>query len=197
MKIKLENWKWGYNRPYLPHKWWKFESLFDKMNWDPNLYPGYLSALKEAFDNAMVFLTPWYRSRRRLLQSFVNPNGGKLLWNTRKAAQIRTRGETIIYYNLNLGLFTAKLTKLEYIDEESGESCNMFLEAVAEVFGGKDEGKITEKEEVFNLGLCLTDKQCQKALDKAVEVSPELGWFQYEEATENTEDVDNEKQDEN
>jgi len=177
MKITLKNWKCHYNSISLPYKWWKFESLFDRMNWAPGLYPGYLSALKEAFDNVMVFLTPWYKPRRDLLSSFMNPNSGKLLDSNRKSLCIRTRGYTTAYYTLTCGFLTAKLIREVYVDKDTGKSCNMFITAVCCGLGDQEPPKIDTQRKEIPLGFILTRKQCQKALDRAVDASPDLEWF--------------------
>lgn len=177
MKIKLEKYKNSYELISLPYKWWSPSQLFDRFNWKPDCWPSYLTSLKAIYNNVLVFLTPWYKPRRDLLSSFMNPNGGKLLESDRKSLYIRTRGYTTAYYTLTCGFLTAKLTREVYIDEATEKSCNLFITAICCGLGDKEPPKINTLKKEIPLGFILTRKQCQKALDRAVDASPDLEWF--------------------
>jgi len=184
MKIKIKKRDWSYQLPCFPTRWWRPKELFNRFNWIPNVYPSYPRGMLDLFDNIMVFLTPWYRFRRAMLQTFINPNDGKLLSSNRKSAELRTRTEDTVYYTLQFGLAKARLLKTVYVDRESGKSCNMFIDWALRALGGEPDRELTEKTETTDLGVCLTRKQCQRALDKIVELSPDLDWFDYEEGQE-------------
>lgn len=184
MKVKLKKRGWIYQRPFFPTRWWRPKELFNRFNWIPGVYPSYPRGMLDLFDNIMVFLTPWYRCRRNMMKTFIVCNDGKLLNHYRKSAELRTRTEDAVYYTLRFGLAKARLLKTVYVDRESGKPQNIFIDWALRTLGGESDRELLEKTETTDLGICLTRKQCQRALDKITELSPDLDWYDYEEGQE-------------
>jgi hypothetical protein len=129
----------------------------------------------------MVFLTPWLKTRRDMMHTFINENCGKLLDSGWNRALIRNRKENLCYYEMKSGLFGVTLTRTQYLDSE-GESRSLFLEALTEAFAG-EKSKIvkTDKTVLCKRRGCFTKKACQEFLDEAVEKTPDLEWWERDE----------------
>lgn len=173
MKIKIKNYEWYYNRPRFPYYWWRPCEWFNSWNWDRNRFPSFASFFCGWLENVAVFLTPWRKPIRQLLDTFVNQNGTKLLRIAPSVASIRTRGENQSYYKLRCGLFRGKLSRTVYIDRRDGSRWNVFGAALC----GLTEKEIETREERVLSGWCLTTAQCQRLLDRIVAATPDCEWF--------------------
>ena len=176
---RLSEYRWHYNRPFFPWRRMLFDwrEWFNRWNWDPGCSPGYLTAAREWLDNALVWLTPWYRPRRRLLDAFVNLNATKLLSMDRKYAYVRTRGEETVYSMLHCGFLSATLRREVLVEKKTGRLVNAFATGIlVGLCGQGDRSDYEERLEKVLSGPCLTAAQCQRLLDRIVEAAPECGW---------------------
>lgn len=171
--MKIEDYKWHYNRPRLPYYWWRPREWFRRWNWDRNIFPSYGSFFFEWLENIAVFLTPWRNPIRRLLVTFANENGTKLLRLTPSLVSVRTRGENQSYYALRCGFLRGELRRTVYIDRRDGSRWNAFGASLC----GLTEKEIEEREERILTGWCLTTAQCQRLLDRCVAATPDCKWF--------------------
>lgn len=179
--MKLKNEKWHYDRIWWPyrHDLLSLRYWFSRWAWDTSHWPSLGSVVKSAWDNALAFLTPWYSWRRSLIMAFSEYNNGKLLSRDRKFASVRTRGAPCTYYHLACGPFRAKLEGQTTVRKSTGEAINVYAEAVSALVGGReiDDGDYETKVEALLEGACLTRSQCQRLLDRIVEATPDLRWF--------------------
>ncbi len=107
----------------------RLRDLFDVWNWRREVVGSFPDGLSAVWNNAMVFLSPWFRTRRNMVATFYNCNGAKLLKCSRRYAMIRTSGggEDTIYYILSCGLMRATLYRRFLIDHATGRKVNMFM----------------------------------------------------------------------
>ena len=158
---------------------WRFDVLgflFDRGSgilrgyfaWDPDVIPSYARALRAIWNNVCMWLTPFYRPRRALLNALINDNGTKLLWFDRKSAYMRNRGPDCVYCRIRCGFRDMTVTLERYVDEETKSGVCVFLRGT--------DGTCKE-ERVVAAGPCLTWKQCERLYAEVVKATPELDWY--------------------
>ena len=105
--------------------------------------------------------------------------------DNRRAARVRTRGgKDCIYFTIRCDWLKAKVYREVYVDKE-GKTQNIFAHSLATLVGADDkEEELTQKNELICSGWCFTKRQCQKTLDKIIETTPEMGWFNREDTDE-------------
>ncbi len=156
-------------------------------SWDKDIYPSFPKAFGAVFNNVLIFLTPWYRIRRKFLNGFINCNGSKLLDNDYCSAYVRNRASECAYYDLEFCGFHYRLTKKILRDDE-GNSCNGFLVGISLAFSDKssDEKKkeadsyVEEKSFVCS-GWVWGWQSAVRELNKIVSLTPDLGWYSHSE----------------
>lgn len=153
-------------------------SLFDRMNWSLVWSPSWIESFRKLGANIILCLTPWYRTRGKLREAWVNSNGGKLLWSCRTGAGLRTRRENIVYYDLVFTFFRAKMQERVLLDEK-GKHQSAFLVSLGLALGQNNEGvekKYRWTKRTVATGWCATREQCESFLDCCVSASPDLDW---------------------
>lgn len=189
MHVKLARYRYWMltDRP-----WWPFRQLhslrdllFDpwsglltRRGWDRNISPSWGSAVADAFNTAMVAVTPWYRNRRDLLAAIAEENGSKLLDSDRKRVYVRSRSLYGAYVEARSGWFRTTVYAVKYVDYE-GRATNQFMNLVGALVAG-DGGRVvrtTERRRIVASGFHFTRLQCQRLLDRVVGGTPELDWF--------------------
>jgi len=165
---------------------WRFDLwgfLFDPWSgilrsggWDLHCSPSYGQSLVNLWNNVCIFCTPWYRTRRRLLQNLVNLSDTKLLRSDRRSADMRTRTRDQVYLYVEFGLVFGKVTAVRYLNPK-GESVNLFMGGL-EHLTMTDLEPLKEERRLVTVGPVLTMRQCQEFLDRAVAATkPWLSWY--------------------
>ena len=177
-KILMDYDKWYYHRPKFPTEYLRHPRLlFRRWAWDHYTWPSCGSFFCEWLENIFVFLTPWCRPARRLLNVFANRNGTKLLHQAPAAVGVRTRGESQAYYDLRCGFFLATLERMLYVDRETGKGANMFGAAIC----GRSEKDFDIRHERVLSGPCMTMGQCARLLERIVAATPDCEWYGLDE----------------
>ncbi len=163
--------------------WWfdPWGFLFDRGDgilrgvyaWDRSVSPSYADALSTLWDNLLTWLTPFYRPRRALLSALANDNDTKLLSMDRKSVYMRNRRQDCTYCQIECGFRQATVRLIRYVDTKSGAGVCTFLQGT--------DGTRREERIVWR-GPCLTWAECDRIYDAVRRVTPELDWFNKEEA---------------
>lgn len=175
--MKLEYMKWYFNEPYLPRWMFHAKYIFDRMSWQPGVWPSFPKYIADVWENICVRLTPWMKWWRSLLLAFVNANGTKVICCDRKMGYVRTRNEEVVYYRLKRRFLRATLYR-EYLVDKSGDKKNAFVTAI--LVGLCGQGNPDDYKEVVEKvlsGPCLTHGQCQRLLDRIVAVTADMEWI--------------------
>lgn len=182
---KYPEWKDG-KRTGRYRRVWRFDLrgfLFDPWQgilrsggWDLHCSPSYGQSLVNLWNNVCIFCTPWYRTRRRLLQNLVNLSDTKLLSSDRRSADMRTRTRDQVYLYVEFGWIFGKMTAVRYLNPK-GESVNLFMRGL-EHLTMTDLEPLKEERRLITVGPVLTMRQCQEFLDRAVAATkPWLSWY--------------------
>lgn len=155
-------------------------------NWSKEVSPSFPHAFKAITSNFMVFLTPWYKIRRKFLNGFINCNGSKLLDNDYCSAYIRNRKEECAYYTLTFTGFHYKLVK-KVIRDNAGNAKNAFVEGVSLALDPNktDEEKqeeansYIEEKKVVCTGWVFGWNSAIRELNKIAYLTQDLEWWSY------------------
>lgn len=181
--MKMINYKWDYERPWLPRGWWRPSVIFSRRYWLSGVFPSYPEALRSIFNNARAFFTPWYKSRRLIINNVANANECKLLSETPSSCYMRTRGFSqigIVYYRLECGLYRATLYRERTINTKTGAATTNFMAGISCAFGdGNPDDYKTISDKVLS-GQCFTRRQCERLLERIVEETPDCDWYGLE-----------------
>ena len=196
-KIKVyQKRKERYEPLFPPYRWWHWRSITDRYNWC-FAGNGYRQVIPALWNNVIQFLTPWYRPFRRLLSTFCNKNGMKLLSDSRNHTFLRTRDENQFYYTLRKRwLFWAELEERVCIDKKSGEQVNAFGAGISAFVSGatveETAERYEERKKILCHGFIMTRRSCQRMMDRIVELTDsKIHWFDPEDS--NNDGADNQQ----
>ncbi len=155
-------------------------------NWSRCVTPSFPHAFKAIINNILIFLTPWYRIRRKFLNGFINCNGSKLLDNDYCSAYIRNRKEECAYYTLTFTGLYYKLVK-KVIRDKEGVASNGFAAGVTlaldpnktEEEKREEADSYTEEKKVVCTGWVFGFESAVKELNKIAFLTQDLEWWSY------------------
>ena len=181
--MKMIDYNWNYERLWLPRGWWRPSVLFSRWYWVSGFFPSYPETFRSIFNNARAFFTPWYKSRRLLINNVANGNGCKLLEDSPSHCYMRTRGFSqngIVYYRLECGLYRATLYRERTINTKTGAETTNFMAGISCAFGdGNPDDYEIISEKVLS-GPCFTRRQCESLLERIVVATPDCDWYGLE-----------------
>ena len=152
-------------------------------SWDKDVFASFPRAFRAILNNIFIFLTPWYRIRRKFINGFINCNDSKLLDCNFCSAYVRNREQDCAYYRLTFTGFHYKLVKTVLRDGE-GKASNRFVVGLCTAFSNKsDEEKKKEldsyQEEHTKIcsGWVFGWNSAVYELNKIACLTPDLEWF--------------------
>ena len=184
-KFKLLNWAY---RLWDSLDEWLFSGyLFNRYNWMRNCTPGFIEPMGRLWNNAQIFCTPWYRTRRKFKSGFANMNDSKLLSDGPDYVHIRNRQADCVYYTLKFFGFHYNLIKTVWRDSD-GRAANTFISGILIAFDSSktDEEKrkaakaIKEESEVIRSGWVFSLDDAIRELNEIVRITPDLEWFRWD-----------------
>ena len=175
-KFRLKD-KWDYTLGSLFERDWTLSG-----SWKSNLRYDFAPKLRKFWMSS----TPLFKNTYILDSWFVSNNGSKLLDYGLTFSYIRDRSEDQKYYWLKHHFGFVRIWEQQTLRIKDGkeEVVNLFLEGICNALSDESVPEYkTIKNKIFS-GFAITKKQFEKSKEKIKELTPNLGWFEYEDEDE-------------